>query len=861
MKALWNILPYICILAFIVFIFFSVAECMHGMSTFYHSPYHITREVRELRARLQTLRNNLATALASEDVNMDMIGNMLNEHNRQQDQTIASIVSSLPPEMSSYEKELNKEIMALREARKKAAEVRNNVNDPDLAVSNYSSQIIPPLDRMNDVLKKISQSSDKEADDILKSFTRRHRTIELVTCLLGFFLFFFLLFHQLRDRSKNRAIIHREELFNILSANIDDVFVITNSDKSIEYISSNCERVLGISIQGSSDKPGAIRNFLGEEAAKWLGDSIADIHNCSPRTFNSIINREDKKFSLRVYPVCESGNLDLMIVVISDQTKIQERQQTLRDALESSRRANAAKSNFLAHMSHEIRTPMNAIIGMTTIAQSKLVDQNRVADCLNKIALSSRHLLGLINDVLDMSKIEGGKLAINKENFNLRHSIQNIINIIQPQALERGQHFDVLLEHVDQENLCGDPLRLNQILINLLSNAIKFTPQNGEIVLKIRQKEKSGDNVSLQFMVKDTGHGMSQEFMKKLYQPFEQAAPNVASRFGGTGLGLAITRNLIWLMRGAISVQSEEGKGTVFTVDLPFEIDHSKENHAEKKLPELKILVVDDDPGTCEHAALLLDKMGMRVDWTYSGADAIAKLKIASENDDPFDVCLIDWKMPDMDGAETSRQIRSEFGCKPLLIIISAYDWHPIEEEALKSGVNSFMAKPFFASTLFESLLKATKKQNDENSKSPQNKNDFSGIRVLLVEDNEFNQEIGTEFLEMAGAEVEYAINGQEAVDKFSASEPGYYDLIFMDIQMPVMNGYDSTKIIRGLDRPDAREIPIIAMTANIFTEDISNSREAGMDGHIGKPINVHELYSTMSDILENGRNKAGWRK
>lgn len=856
MKALWNILPYICILAFTVFIFFSVSECMHEMNTFYHSPYHITREVLELRARLQTLRNNLATAFASDDVNMKMIGDMLNEHNRLQDQTLASIVAGLPPEMRSHADELNKEVVALREARVNAAEVRSNVNNPDIAVSNYSSRIIPPLDRMNEVLKNISQASDNEANAILESFIMRHRSLELVTCLLGLFLFFFLLFHQLRDIAKNRAIIHREELFNILSANIDDVFVITNSDKSIEYTSSNCERVLGISPKKISDNPGALRDFLGNEAARWMDGNMADSRNCTPRAFNSIISREDRKFSLRVYPVCAGGKLDLMIVVISDQTKILERQQTLRDALESSRRANAAKSNFLAHMSHEIRTPMNAIIGMTTIAQSKLGDQDRVSDCLNKISLSSRHLLGLINDVLDMSKIEDGKLAINRENFNLRHSIQNIINIIQPQALERGQHFDVLLEHVDQENLCGDPLRLNQILINLLSNAVKFTPGDGEIVLKIRQNEKSGNKVSMQFVVSDTGRGMSREFMKKLYQPFEQAAPNVASRFGGTGLGLAITRNLVWLMRGAISVQSEEGKGTAFTVDLPFEIDHSKESHVEKKLPELKILVVGDDPGTCEHAALLLDKMGMRVDWTYSGADAKAKLAKAIDNGDPFDVCFIDWNMPDMDGAETSSQIRLEFGDKPLVIIISAYDWRPIEEEALQSGVNSFMAKPFFASTLFETLLDATKRQKDENSHNPVDKNDFSGIRVLLVEDNEFNQEIGTEFLEMAGALVEHAINGQEAVDKFVASEPGYYDLIFMDIQMPVMNGYDSARTIRELHRADARDIPIIAMTANVFTEDVSSSREAGMDGHIGKPINVHELYSTMAAILENGRNR-----
>ena len=532
---------------------------------------------------------------------------------------------------------------------------------------------------------------------------------------------------------------------------------------------------------------------------------------------------------------------------------LQARAQAL-SSLRIAQKASGVQEDFLRRISHEVRTPMNAIIGMTTIALSRLDDRGRLEDCLGKIAQSSRHLLGLINDVLDMSKIERGRLSIAHEPFNLRLSLQGIVNLIQPQIQEQGQNFEVSLSEIDEEELNGDGMRLNQILINILSNAVKFTPKGGSIRLDIRQLHKNHNNVRFRFIIRDTGIGMSEEFISRLYMPFEQATAATASQFGGTGLGMAITKNLVSLLGGMISVKSKEGKGTEFTVELPFGLSGRQPSRELSGLDPLKVLVVDDDRGTCEHASLLLGRMGLRTRWVLTGTEAMDLILQARECGDDYDVCLIDWQMPDMDGVETARRIRREVGPDTLIIIISAYDWSPIEREAREAGVNAFINKPFFASTLYDTLLSVTRHAplKAELSVSKRREYDFSGRRILLVEDNEFNREVAKEFLEMAGAAVECAEDGREALEKFTSSKPGHYALILMDVQMPVMNGYEATRSIRASDHADAETIHILAMTANAFSEDIAAAVAAGMNGHLAKPIDVAALYRLIASHLED---------
>lgn len=531
---------------------------------------------------------------------------------------------------------------------------------------------------------------------------------------------------------------------------------------------------------------------------------------------------------------------------------LQARAQAL-SSLRIAQKASSVQEDFLRRISHEVRTPMNAIIGMTTIAMSRLDDRARLEDCLGKIAQSSRHLLGLINDVLDMSKIEGGRLSIAHEPFNFRLSLQGIVNLIQPQIQEQGQNFEVSLSEVDEEELNGDAMRLNQILINLLSNAVKFTPRGGSIRLDIRQVHKNRNNVRFRFIIRDTGIGMSEEFISRLYMPFEQATASTASKFGGTGLGMAITQNLVSLLGGMISVKSKEGRGTEFTVELPFGLSGRQTSRELSALDPLKVLVVDDDPGTCEHASLLLGRMGLRARWVLAGKEAVDLILRARECGDDYDVCLIDWQMPDMDGVETARRIRREVGPDTLIIIISAYDWSPIEREAREAGVNAFINKPFFASTLHDTLLSITRHAPAKAEVSVPNRReyDFSGRRILLVEDNEFNREVAKEFLEMTGAAVECAGDGREALEKFTSSEPGHYALILMDVQMPVMSGYEATRAIRASDHAEAETIHILAMTANAFSEDIAAAVAVGMNGHLAKPIDVAALYRLIASHLE----------
>ena len=840
-----------CYVAFVVVVMYRMGE---STATLYEHPYMVSREAREMKARIYEMRNTFPTMLATPDLAPEKFEEILNRQEKAQNDSMARIKTLYlgdKDDLSALEGALHD----FRQSRRRAVQVAAGAGLATFDEVNayYKREVLPYLDTLDSVLDRFGKSADLRGAAILADMDRTRIFSILVTLLMGGLIIWLIAFTNRLERKKNKEIAYREKLFNLLAENIDEVFFIARSKENFEYISSNSKRIIGLDSNELYRDNNTLYSLLPPDVGGWLRAVFSDGSLRGPVERDVALAESGRQFKIRVYPVYQDGALERYITVLADQTDAIGYQRTLSDALESARNANVAKSNFLSHMSHEIRTPMNAIIGMTTIAMSRLDDRARLEDCLGKIAQSSRHLLGLINDVLDMSKIEGGRLSIAHEPFNFRLSLQGIVNLIQPQIQEQGQNFEVSLSEVDEEELNGDAMRLNQILINLLSNAVKFTPRGGSIRLDIRQVHKNRNNVRFRFIIRDTGIGMSEEFISRLYMPFEQATASTASKFGGTGLGMAITQNLVSLLGGMISVKSKEGRGTEFTVELPFGLSGRQTSRELSALDPLKVLVVDDDPGTCEHASLLLGWMGLRARWVLAGKEAVDLILRARECGDDYDVCLIDWQMPDMDGVETARRIRREVGPDTLIIIISAYDWSPIEREAREAGVNAFINKPFFASTLHDTLLSITRHAPAKAEVSVPNRReyDFSGRRILLVEDNEFNREVAKEFLEMTGAAVECAGDGREALEKFTSSEPGHYALILMDVQMPVMSGYEATRAIRASDHAEAETIHILAMTANAFSEDIAAAVAAGMNGHLAKPIDVAALYRLIASHLE----------
>lgn len=587
--------------------------------------------------------------------------------------------------------------------------------------------------------------------------------------------------------------------------------------------------------------------------------AIQKVIDSADRRVLIIQESTDEKAEAAIFYAVVIGLLMIVIVIyayklrneylINDELKRQ--QKILQDALLVAQKANDAKRDFLSRMSHEIRTPMNAIIGMSAVAFNYLDDKKRTADCLSKITFSSKHLLMLLNDVLDMSKIENGKLNIRQELFDLKNLVTSLADINYGLATAKGLAFEIVISGFKDELLLGDSMRVNQILLNLLSNAIKFTPKGGSVRLEIRMLRSASDKIWLRFIVKDSGIGMKKEFLEHLYEPFEQADNGIARKYGGTGLGMAITKNLVAIMDGTIEVESQEGAGTTFMVDLPFGVSKVDKKTA-AEMEEMRVLVVDDDNDTCEHAAVLLKGMGVNVDWALNGFEAIEKVRSACEDDGRcYDVCFIDWCMPELDGIETARRMRRYVGPDVLIIIISAYDWSGIEEQAKAAGVNAFIAKPFFASNLYNTLLTVSRKP-ELGFSAVGNKEtyDFGGKKVLLVEDNELNMEIASELLKFVNLQVEHAENGKVAVDIFRNSKEKEYALIFMDIQMPLMNGYDAARCIRSSEHPADGTIPIIAMTANAFNDDVQAAFDAGMNGHLAKPIDVEVLYKTIARYI-----------
>lgn len=565
---------------------------------------------------------------------------------------------------------------------------------------------------------------------------------------------------------------------------------------------------------------------------------------------DEVINDLSHQWLNLVFAGCGVILLALLLVFLRYFNILRVQMQELDEARQVAEAANKAKSEFLSNMSHDIRTPMNAIVGMTAIATAHINDQKQVQNCLRKITLSSKHLLGLINDVLDMSKIESGKMTLNSDQVSLRELMDGMVSIVQPQVRAKKQQFDVFIHDIQAENVCCDSVRINQVLLNLLSNAVKFTPEGGNIDVSLYQEDspKGVRYVRVHLLVKDTGIGMSPEFREKIFDSFTREDSTRVHKTEGTGLGMAISKYIVDAMGGTISVESELGKGSEFHVILDLEIADVEE--IDMILPDWKMLVVDDDKLLCESTVAALDTIGVRAEWTLDGETAIQMVEAHHNRHDDYQVILLDWKLPGMDGIETARIIHQKLGDNVPILLISAYDWSEIEESAHEAGISGFISKPLFKSTLYYGLRQFVN-ESDEPVEPPEEVHtDLHGKHILLAEDNELNWEIAFDLLSELGLELDWAENGQICVDMFENAPEGFYDAILMDIRMPVMTGYEAATTIRALDRSDA-DIPIIAMTADAFVEDIKKCLEHGMNAHVAKPIDVREVARLLEKYIK----------
>lgn len=563
---------------------------------------------------------------------------------------------------------------------------------------------------------------------------------------------------------------------------------------------------------------------------------------------NEAITRLDK---VRLGIMLASSMIILIAMVVVFVKYMQlatEQMRNLDKAKREAVRASHAKSEFLSSMSHDIRTPMNAIIGMTEIAMKNSDNPERIEDCLKKVLLSSKHLLGLINDVLDMSKIESGKMTLNMNPLSLKEIMDDAVNIMQPQVKAKHQYFDIFIRDILSEEVYCDEVRLNQVLINLLSNAVKFTQEEGRIDVYLYQEPsaKGGEYVCTHIEVVDNGIGMSKEFQEKIWDAFSRDDSDVVQRTTGTGLGTAISKKIVDLMGGKIELVSEPGKGSTFHIILDLK---KAESIQEMKLPAWNILVVDDNEQLCLSAVSNLEELGVHAEWTMDGRNAVEMIAERHRRNDDYRFVLIDWKMPNMDGLQTIHEIHKRVGKDIPIFLISAYGWNEIEEEIVNTGIEGFIAKPLFKSTLYHGLKKYVEGNAAKEEKKETEELDFAGIRILLAEDIDINWEIADELLSAFGFETERAENGQVCVDMFKQSEVGYYKLILMDIRMPVMDGYDATRAIRALERGD-KDLPIIAMTADAFDNDVQICLDCGMNAHVAKPIDMKELLQVLRKFL-----------
>lgn len=685
----------------------------------------------------------------------------------------------------------------------------------------------------------------------------------IISCIAILFIAAFVAYFIWRYRKnlaeKDSELLYREELFSVLSNNVDDIFVMLNSDDlRVDYISPNVEKLAGIPECEVRENIRVIERLVQDKQAGLVLDQLSDISSGGQKEWDRkyIHQKTGTERWFHVTALCtDIRDYKKYIVVLSDRTTENEINQALEVAVNVAQSANRAKSSFLSNMSHDIRTPMNAIIGFTTLAAANVEDADKVKNYLTKILSSSNHLLSLINDILDMSRIESGKIQLEETETNLSDMLHDIKTIIGGQV--NAKQLDLFMDVIDvvDEDVYCDKTRINQVLLNLLSNAIKFTPSGGTVSVRVTQLPNAPEGKGLyEIRVKDTGIGMSPEFVEKIFEPFERERTSTVSRIQGTGLGMAISKNIVDMMGGEIEVITEVGKGTEFVIT--FELRLQSERRTVEKITELenlRALVVDDNFDTCDSVTKMLVKVGMRAEWTLSGKEAVLRAKQSVELNDPFHAYIIDWRLPDMNGIEVTRQIHSLDDNTPI-IILTAYDWSDIEAEARAAGVTAFCSKPLFMSDLRNSLLSALgqHKLQTEPRLAPLEQNvSFNGKRLLLVEDNELNREIATSILSAHGFDIDIAQNGAEAVEMVSSAQPYFYDLVLMDIQMPIMNGCEATRRIRALENAEQSQVPIFAMTANAFDEDRKEAINSGMNGFFTKPLEMKEVMNTLTEFFK----------
>lgn len=651
----------------------------------------------------------------------------------------------------------------------------------------------------------------------------------------------------------------RENLLDLLTMNTNDIFVLFSPENfKAEYVSSNISKVIGLDLETVKAD---VRNLLlaavnthtpfTTEGLKSLPvgktwDTDIELHH--------ITKDESYWFQLTLFHSLYNGK-DRCIMMFSDRTKERKLNENLKDALEIAKSANDAKSNFLSNMSHDIRTPMNAILGFATLLAKDADKPDKVREYIRKISFSGNHLLSLINDILDMSKIESGKTTLNIEEFGFPEFLEELYSIIVPQANAKKHNFNVYTKGLLPERVLGDRLRLNQVLLNLLSNAVKYTPAGGNIELTVESLDKTVHNhTHLRISVKDNGIGMSEQFVKEIFDPFAREVNVHTKGIQGTGLGMAIAKNIVNLMGGTLSVESEEGKGSTFNLEIELAIArHAQSDDKDFWLNHnvTRVLVVDDEEDICTGVQELMADTGVEVYYALGGRQAVQMVSEAFDENKGYNIVLLDWKMPDMDGIETAKHIRKKVGNDVPIMVLTSYSFDEIEEEAKDAGINLFLPKPFFISNFRNAIEKLSDGETKEFKNIPGSVS-IKGLKVLAAEDNEINAEILVELLDIEEATCDLAGNGQEAVEKFAASEPGQYDIIFMDVQMPVMNGYEATKAIRAGSHPQAKTIPIIAMTANAFDDDVRMALDSGMNAHLAKPIDMEKLKNIIANLRED---------
>ena len=672
-----------------------------------------------------------------------------------------------------------------------------------------------------------------------------------VSALLLVILFSIVVTSYIKTKKRQQdEIMFRDSLFSDLSQNVNDVFVILEEKTDeVVYVTPNIDSVLGVK---EEDVKKDIASIDGINGDRLIASNLMELNKKDKISWTQeYLNNdsgETRYLEITAYHT-EFGSLKRIVIVISERSEERKLQNALSSSLEIAKNANAAKSNFLANMSHDIRTPMNAIVGYSTLLIKDADDKNKIIEIGKKITYSSQHLLSLINDVLDMSKIESGRTSLNSDKVDVSEVINNISEIVQVQTKSKKQSFEIKTKGNIPPYIYADKLRLTQILLNLLSNAVKYTEKNGTISLVVEGYGNNGQTCHLRFIVSDNGQGMSREFIEKIFEPFSRETNSMTNKIQGTGLGMSITKSIIDLMGGTIDIQSELGKGSVFTVDLMFSVplDENDDNFfADHEIT--RVLVGDDEIDITENIQSILSDAGLECDAAIGGLESVDKATRAYEDNNSYDVIILDWKMPDMDGVECVRRIRKEIGKDVPIFVLSSYDVSEIEDEAKKAGVDLFLPKPFFLSN-FQRVLDTYYQNKANTEEEGNNSSDFSGVKILVAEDNEINAEIITGLLDSIGIKCVIAEDGLEALRVFTEESPDEFDMIFMDIQMPIMDGYESARRIRASNNTRAKSIPIIAMTANAFEDDVKASMASGMNAHISKPIDFERLKSIIKSF------------